>query len=402
MNYSTLPFEIELADAGFIFDLSELLHLFALLPDKRGRKGRQYGLAVLLAVAVLAKLAGQNQVRAVAHWAKLRAKELACLFKLERLQMPHHTTWSRVLGGAVEPQLITRLVAQFLEHAQAQRVQGVGQIPARGSLILAIDGKSLRGTIPLGQTSGVHLVAAYLPGSGVVLAQIAVEVKQNEIVVAPKVLGQIDLRGMVVVGDAMFCQRELSAQIVGSGGDYVWIVKGNQKGVLEDIELLFEEPPLAPGCSPVPTDFEQYEQYDKGHGRLERRLITVSSLLRDYTPWPHLAQVFKLESWRTDSLGKTTYAVRYGVSSLPPEVADAKRLMAIVRGEWGIENGLHHRRDQTLGEDWSQLRMGQAPEVNAILNNVVIGLLVGQGVSNLADARREFDYAFNKLLLSLG
>ena len=94
LNYSTIPFEFELAEEGFIFDLSELLNLFALLPDKRGRKGRQYGLAVLLTVAVLAKLAGQNQIRAVAHWAKLRAKELAHLFSLQRVQMPHHITWA--------------------------------------------------------------------------------------------------------------------------------------------------------------------------------------------------------------------------------------------------------------------------------------------------------------------
>lgn len=78
----------------------------------------------------------------------------------------------------------------------------------------------MRGTIPLGQTRGVHLVAAYLPKQGVILAQIAVETKENEIVVvvAPKVLVQIDLRGMVVVGDAMFCQRALSVEVVGAEG----------------------------------------------------------------------------------------------------------------------------------------------------------------------------------------
>ncbi len=397
MNYSIIPLEIELPKQACLLNLSQLYHSLSLLPDKRKARGKLYPLALLLTVAILAKLADQNQIRAVAHWAKLRQHQLAQLFGLKRATMPHHTTWSRVLGGAVEPAALTKLVAGFL----AQRVQGPGQIPARASLILAIDGKTLRGTIPLGQTRGVHLVAAYLPAQGVVLAQIAVEVKQNEIVVAPKVLANIDLRGMVVVGDAMFCQRELSVQIVGRGGDYLWIVKGNQKGVLEDIELLFEEPPVAPGCSPLPTDFEEYEQWEKGHGRLERRKITTSALLAGYTPWPHLAQVFKLESWRTAANGKTSYEVRYGLTSLEREVADGRRLLSMVRGEWGIENKLHYRRDVTLGEDQSQLRQGVGPEVNAILNSTVLGLLDQAGVKNVAEARREFAYHFHQQLFSL-
>jgi predicted transposase YbfD/YdcC len=247
----------------------------------------------------------------------------------------------------------------------------------------------------------VHLVAAYLPESGVVLAQIAVESKENEIVAAPKVLAELDLRGMVVVGDAMFCQRKLSAQIVQGGGDYLWVVKENQKGVLEDLEILFEEEMLPTGCfSAEPTDFEVYEQWDKGHGRVEKRRLTSSSLLRDYTPWPHLAQVFKLESWRWNSLGVESYQVRYGLSSLEGEIADAKRLMGLARGEWGIENGLHYRRDVTFQEDHSQLRQGQAPEVNAILNNLTVGLLLQKGFKNVAEARRVFDCLFSKGLFA--
>jgi predicted transposase YbfD/YdcC len=398
MNYSTIPFEIELPQQEVVFDLTEFHQLMSTLVDQRGRQGRLYLLPVLLSIAVLAKLAGQNQIRHLADWAKLRVEELCLLFDLERKQMPHHTTWSRVLAKAVDPQLLTQTVAHYLNQATQQ---GPGQIPARGSLQLAIDGKALRGTIPLGKTHGIHLVAAYLPQSGVVLAQIAVEAKGNEIVVAPKLLAQIDLRGMVVTGDAMFCQRKLSTQIVGAGGDYCWTVKGNQKGVLEDIELLFEEPEVAPGCSAVPTDFEVYEEWNKGHGRIEHRVITVSSMLKDYTPWPHLEQVFKLESWRTDSLNRTSYEVRYGLTSLPRKIARPKCLLHLTRGHWGIEDGSHHRRDVTFGEDGSQLRRGRSAEVNAVLNNTAIGLLLSQGVSNVAEARREFEYHFHKKLFAL-
>jgi predicted transposase YbfD/YdcC len=397
MNYNTLPFEIELPEQALLIDLNELFEQLSELEDKRSKRGRRYALAHMLLIAVLAKLSGQNQIRAISHWAKLRQTELSQLFGLSKSLLPHHTTWNRVLGKAVNPQALSRLVGQFLGKA----TESSAQIPARGSVLLAIDGKTLRGTIPLGQKRGVHLVAAYLPESGVVLAQIAVESKENEIVAAPKVLAELDLRGMVVVGDAMFCQRKLSAQIVKGGGDYLWVVKENQKGVLEDLEILFEEEMLPTGCfSAEPTDFEVYEQWDKGHGRVEKRRITSSSLLRDYTPWPHLAQVFKLESWRWDSLGVESYQVRYGLSSLEGEIADAKRLMGLVRGEWGIENGLHYRRDVTFQEDHSQLRQGQAPEVNAILNNLAVGLLLQKGFKNVPEARRGFDYLFTKGLFA--
>jgi hypothetical protein len=87
-----------------------------------------------------------------------------------------------------------------------------------------LDGKTLRGTIPLGHTRGVHLLAAYHAEQGVVLAQMAVDAKVNEIVVAPQVLEQVELTGVVVSGDAMFAHRRLSTQIVEAGGDYFWWV----------------------------------------------------------------------------------------------------------------------------------------------------------------------------------
>jgi len=149
------------------------------------------------------------------------------------------------------------------------------------------------------------------------------------------------------------------------------------------------------------TDFRTATTLEKGHGRLEKRTITVSSMLADYSTWPELAQVFKLENQRTDALGTTKTEVRYGVTSLPASLADARRLLALTRAHWGIENGLHYRRDATLREDHSQLRMGHAPQLFAVLNNTVLGLLARQCVTNVAEARREFAYQFDKALHSL-
>ena len=130
-------------------------------------------------IGVLAKLAGQVSRRGMAHWAKLRTHELSQLFHLKRESMPHYSTWSRVLGHGVEPNEVEQIVGRFFAQATkaAQR--------KRGSIHLAMDGKTLRGTIPLGETDGVHLLALYLPQQGVVLAQMNVEHKGREITFAP-------------------------------------------------------------------------------------------------------------------------------------------------------------------------------------------------------------------------
>jgi hypothetical protein len=124
-------------------------------------------------------------------------------------------------------------------------------------------------------------------------------------------------------------------------------------------------------------------------------------MLADYSPWPHLAQVFKLESQRTDALGTTKTEVRYGVTSLPASVVDAKRLLNLTRGHWGIENGLHYRRDVTMREDHVQVRMGHAPQMLAVLNNTVLGLFARLGANNVAEARRAFAYHFDRALAVL-
>jgi len=398
MNYTTMGFEIEKPSEGLVFSPNSLYRHLLKLKDKRGKQGRQYELAVIVSLAIIAKLADQDQVAAIAHWCKLREAEITEWFGLKLKRLPHYGTWLRILGEAFEVLELQALVKEFLQGAAGKSEV----LPARGTILVALDGKTLRGTIPFGHTQGVHLVAAYQPNEGLVLAQLAVEEKGNEITIAPKVLEQIELRGRVVVGDAMFAQKSLSVQIVGAGGDYVWSIKGNQKGILEDIEILFEENEQVPaGCSANPTDFESYRQVDKGHGRLEERTITISNMLKDYTPFPHLAQVFKLES-RVTRGAKTSVAVRYGLTSLPREVADAKRLLELIRGEWAIENRLHYRRDNTLREDWSQVRLGQAPQVLATLNNTILSILDKQGVKNVARARREFAFnpslAFNFLI----
>lgn len=356
----------------------------------------RYPLPVVLMVVILAKLAGLDKIQEIAEWWRAYQVELAQLFGLSRKTMPHPTTLSRVLGEKV---VVEQLEKVLQDHFQQSLDE---QIPARGSLSISIDGKTLRGTIPYGQTSGVHLMAAYLPSQGLVLAQIAVGSKTNEITAAPKLVKLVDLTGTVVTGDAMQAQRELSVQIVGDGGDFLWLVKANQKGLLGEIQQLFEPLEWGNGFNEPPLSVQNYTDYSHGHARSEKRTIWVSSELCGYSYWPHLAQVFKLErewmEWGGDDIKSE---VRYGVTSLPQSVAGPARLLEIARQEWSIENTLHYVRDVTFGEDSSQLRRGNAPQVLAALNNTILNLVRSNGATNIAKARREWSFAFTRALLQL-
>jgi predicted transposase YbfD/YdcC len=395
MQYSTIPFTLVDHDQPFLLDVDALYAHATSLTDGRKRRGVRYPLALLITVAVLAKLAGFVHMEDVADWAKLRRRDLAQFFGSTRATMPHHTTWSRVLGTAVDVQELDLLVQRLLAPPP------LGEVPDRCSIHVTIDGKTLRGTIPRGSTRGVHLLAAYLPSNGVVLFQVAVESKENEIVAAPTLLKRLDLHGVLVTGDAMFSQRDLSIQIVQAGGDYLWLVKGNQASLRAEIELLFAEECVSAGWSAPAVDFTTARSITKGHGRIEERVLTSSSLLAEYSDWPYLAQVFKLECRRwCCGCGALSVDIRYGVTSAPATVLDATELLGATRRHWGMETGLHGRRDVCFREDAMRTRNGQAPHVLATLNNLALGLLGRQGITNVAEAQRALDYHIDRVLHS--
>ena len=191
---------------------------FEKLTDQRKARGKRYQLADGLTLITLAKLGGEDGPTGMAEWLELRAEMLAPALDLARASMPHRLTISRLLGQAVEVAEFERVLQRYFD-GQAQMSQAI---------VIAIDGKTLRGTIAVGQSRGTHLLAAYLPEEGLVLLEVEVETKENEIVAAPRLLRQLDLRGKVVTGDAMQTQRQLSIEIVTAGGDYLWIAKENQ------------------------------------------------------------------------------------------------------------------------------------------------------------------------------
>jgi predicted transposase YbfD/YdcC len=382
-NTSDPKREADTQPTDVVFDVSSLYAYLLKLNDRRKRRGIRYNLATILVVLILAKLCGQDKPYAIADWAQNRRAFLVEALGLKRSRLPHHSTYRRILETGLDGDEFEGVMSAFI----AQRPE-VGQ-----AVVIVIDGKTLRGTITREDPFGLHLLAAYLPGEGLVLLQMVVEAdKENEIVVAPQLLRCLDLRQKVVVADAMHTQRQLSLQIVKAGGDYVWIVKDNQPATRQAIEQLFapEKPVAGLGCPPM--DFQQAKTVNKAHGRLEERTLTVSSLLNDYLDWPEVAQVFQLERRFTDlATGKVDQEVRYGLTSLTRTEASPKRLLEIVRSEWGIENGLHYRRDVTFHEDRTRMSCKPMARAMATINNAVSNLLAIQGYRNFAQARRYFD-----------
>lgn len=233
--------------------------------------------------------------------------------------------------------------------------------------------------------------------------EIAIEGKGYEIPGSAKLLNMVDLRGKVVMGDALHTQRAISIQIVEAGGEYIWIAKGNQAQIEEDIRLWFApEPEPIPGMAYLPKDFELAKEVSKGHGRLEERTLTVSSQLQDFLDWPYLEQVFQLERrFVSTKTGEVQEQVVYGFTSLSRDEITPRKLLKMVRSYWGIENGLHYRRDVTPREDRLRMTKGNTAQVMACLNNLLIGLVLTQTDHAYLPQARRFFNAFPEQAFSL-
>lgn len=385
MDFITLQTGESCTNEGMVYDLDSLYAYLERVNDPRKPKGVRYRLATLLLLILLAKLAGQSHPTGIAEWLQHRQAGLIQLLKLQRRRLPHHCTLRRVLAD-LEPEFFEQVLGEY----QRKRIRRSGL----KEMVISIDGKTLRGTIRKGEGRGVHLLAAYLPSAGLVLMEVAVDSKENEIVAAPKVLKSLDLNGVIVIGDALHTQRKISAQVVEAGGDYLWTAKGNQARTQWAIRRLFAEELVHLKLGqPLSQDCQIYQAKPiKGHGRIERYTLLVSQQLNEYIDWPYVAQVFCLihEVWHDHGKRKTREFV-YGLTSLSLQRASPCRLLTLKRDYWGIENGLHRRRDVSLDEDATRATVGHSGHNLAIFNNLAIAISLSNGHHFLPKAQRLFD-----------
>jgi predicted transposase YbfD/YdcC len=348
---------------------------------------------------------------AIAEWGAGQSSEMKKALGFEKGVTPHQTTIQR---------LFRRVNAEEIETAFRQIVLSflTNEKEKRGACAVSIDGKVQRGRLKFEEKNGypIHAVSLVDHQTGIVLTQGHVEKndietkdeptesepeskhpeeqeqkehekkkQQSELAVAYRLIQHIDWEGKVLTGDALYCQRCLCAALRLAGGDYLFLVKGNQPQLLEDLRLLFAPPtPTKRAGEGILRLPEQHAQTtEKGHGRVDMRSIRVSSELKGYSDWPGLEQVFEIRrSFQSKGIWKE--AVRYGVTSLPATISIPKRLLTLKRGHWGIENGFHYVKDVTMGEDKSTVHADNGPKIMAALRNTAVSLLRHAGFSTIA------------------
>ncbi len=357
---------------------------------------------------------------AIAEWGAGQSEEVKKALGFENGVTPHQSTIHRLfrrLNGEEIEAAFRQMFLTILDTDQEQR----------GTCAVSIDGKVQKGRLKFEEEKSypIHAVSIVDHQTGIVLTQGHVEKtdveptsqqtagetnsqqkarktksrregeleqeeqeekkQKSELAVAYRLIHHIDWEGKVLTGDALYCQRCLCSALRLAGGDYLFLVKGNQPQLLEDLRLLFAPPTPAKrageGVLRLP---EQHAQTtEKGHGRVDLRSIRVSSELKGYSDWPGLEQVFEIRR-RWQSKGTWKEAVRYGVTSLPATISIPKRLLTLKRGHWGIENGFHYVKDVTMGEDKSTVHADNGPKIMAALRNTVVSLLRRAGFSTIA------------------
>jgi predicted transposase YbfD/YdcC len=373
-----------------------LLEELARIPDPRNRRGTRHPLSAILGLTVLAMLTGCKSYTAIAQFGRDKGAALALALGFRRGKTPAKSRLST---------LFRRLDVAAFEAALSRWI--AARLGSSDGLHICLDGKTVGGSKD-GDVPGHHLVAAYAPAAQAVLAQLRVDAKTNEHKAALELLGIVPVKGCIFTGDAALCQRDLCAHIIDGGGDYVLVVKDNQAGLAIDraAGLAFEDQKrrqaaaFPPYEEPPPPPDTVAHSVDKGHGRIERRSMRLTTILTKTQQWKGLKQGLELRRQRTHK-GQTTVEVVYGMTSLSRERADAQRLLGLTRGHWGIENGSHYRRDVTLGEDRSRVRKGSAPQILAAIRNSIIHL-VQDVAPGLATAIRRLGNCFSQALDLLG
>jgi len=208
------------------------------------------------------------------------------------------------------------------------------------------------------------------------------EVKRtNEIKMAIPLLEAMEIEGKDITADALLTQRKIAEYLVQERqAHYHFTVKGNQRGVLQDLVLLFQDRQQ--------PDFVQYTPPD--HGRIETRKIWTTTELNGYLDFPHVGQAFLIERHSTEKKsGLSSCEIAYGITSRTPEQADPQRVLNVNRGHWTIENSCHYIIDWNYDEDRSRIRTGYGPENITRLRRFAIGVIKSKGVCSVAQKMRE-------------
>ncbi len=336
---------------------------FGDLEDERKAKGKRHELLDIIVIAVCAVICGAESWTDIELFGKAKEGWLKRYLALPH-GIPSHDTFGRVFAR-LDPE---QFEARFLSWVQAVFETTEGEV-------VAIDGKTVRRSHDRGNgKSAIHLVSAWATANHLVLGQVKVNDKSNEITAIPQLLRVLALKGCIVTIDAMGCQTEIAEQILEADADYVLTVKDNQANLLEDISFFFD---LAQQNEFENVDYDYAKTVNGGHGRIEtRECWTIAGeesldFLRGYANWQGLQTMVKVKR-RRQKEDEVTTETHYYISSL---ANDAESLLQAIRNHWGIENSLHWVLDVAMGEDDSRVRKDHAPQNLGLLRRLALTLL---------------------------
>jgi predicted transposase YbfD/YdcC len=346
-----------------------LIEHFKNLPDPRVDRTKDHELIDILVIAVCCLLCDGESFNDMEDFGKAKQEWFKTFLSLPH-GIPSHDTFNR-LFAALDPK---EFLECFLRWTQSLR-QAVAQE------IVALDGKALRRALNKNEAPK-YVVSAWAESNGLVLGQLKVQDKSNEITAVPELLRVLELAGCIVTVDAMGCQKKIAKEIIEADADYVLALKGNQETVHEEVKSFLDDllvrsqqkRPKGAVLGRAEQSLQRYQTVEKDHGRMESRTYYQSDYLEWFAErgkWEGLRSVGLVEA-RREIDGKLSTERRYYLSSLK---ADVQSFARAVRGHWGVENKLHWTLDVCFGEDQSRARQGYAAENLATLRRLALNLL---------------------------
>jgi len=336
---------------------------FGNLEDPRADHGRKlHKLLDIMVIAICAAICGADTWEDVETFGKAKKEWFKEFLGLPN-GIPSHDTFNRVFN-CLDPQQFQSCFMSWI-NAASQII---------GGQVIAIDGKVLRRSHDQGVgKAAIDMVSAWATANHLVLGQVKVDEKSNEITAIPELLKALEISGCIVTIDAMGCQTEIAADVIDQEADYVLALKDNQGQLFEDVKLLFND---LESSNYKAYRYDYDKTVNKGHGRIEiRECWTISDPsilqhLRSSERWKELSTVSRIRSqrWIRD---EKSCEDRYHIAS----VTGAKRILSAVRSHWGIENQLHWCLDIAFDEDRCRIRKEHGAENFAILRHIALNLL---------------------------
>ena len=363
------------------------------VPDPRAPYNQKHKFLDIIIIAITAILCGMDTWNEIEDWANSKKDWLGRFLELPG-GIPSHDTINRVFQ-MMDPKKFRDAFFQWT-GAVAGKIEGV----------VAIDGKTVRRSRDNSKENRpIHVVSAWASEASLVLGQMRVNEKTNEIKAIPELLDILCLKGCVVTIDAMGTQKDIAEKIIEKEADYILQVKGNQEKLMEDIALYFEKDMFPCKKSELEKEGRYYKEICFEHGRQETREYYVENnicwLKENHSGWKGMRGIGACISTVTER-GKTTTSISYSIYSRAG--MDAEEYGKSKRAHWGIENSLHWVLDIGFREDESRMRAGNAAENVNVLRHIGTNLLKQEKSCKMgiASKRKKCGYDMDYLYRVLG